>query len=157
MGRIDQSTRTRKALDSNLRRLQPLVAFTPPDGWIRSIRESLRMTQAQLAVRLSVSQRSVHAMEVSEVKGRIQLDSLKRVADALNCDLAYALIPRRPLQEMVHSRAVAIAKEQMVSVNQTMLLENQRPKSDEARLEELIRHILSQDVPLWEGPTKSGT
>lgn len=115
------------------------------------------MTQAQLAVRLSVSQRSVHAMEISEVKGRIQLDSLKRVADALNCDLAYALIPRRPLQEMVYSRAVAIAKEQMVSVNQTMLLENQRPKSDEARLEELIRHILSQDVPLWEGPAKSDT
>src|ERR1700693_824621 len=157
MGRVEHSARTRKALDSNLRRLRPLVALTPTDGWIRSIRESLRMSQTQLAVRLGVSQRAVHAMEISEVKGRIQLGSLKRVADALNCDLAYALIPRQPLQETVRARAIALAKTQLASVNQSMLLENQLPKIDEVRLEELTRYILSQDVPLWEGPAKSDT
>ncbi|MBI3429073.1 MAG: mobile mystery protein A [Actinobacteria bacterium] len=137
-------------------RFRPLVTLMPPDGWIRSIRESLQMSQAQLAVRLGVSQRTVHAMEISEVEGRIQVESLKRAADALNCDLAYALIPRRSLEETIRSRARSLAKEQMVAINQTMLLEDQRPKGNVSAIEELTEYILSHNVPLWKGPAKSG-
>jgi len=150
MGRVEHSARTRKILDRKLPLLKPLEAQTPPDGWIRSIRESLRMTQSQLAFRMGVNQRAVNAMESSEIKGRIQMDSLKRAADALNCDLVYGLIPRQPLEEMVRFRALVIAKERMTSINQTMRLENQLPKSDEEVLQGLITHILNQDVSLWE-------
>lgn len=154
MKRVEHSNRTREAIDSNLLELRPLAVLTPSNGWIRTIREGLRMSQAQLAARLGVNQRSVHAMEISEAKGRIQLESLKRAAEALNCDLAYALIPRQPLQETINARATVLAKAQIAAVNQTMLLENQRPKMDETRLKELTKYILTHDVPLWESPVK---
>jgi len=150
MGKATDSIRKRKALDRNLNRLKPLLAQMPSDGWIRTIRESLRMTQSQLASQLGVSQPAIKAIEASETKGRVQLDSMKRVADALNCDFVYALVPRRPLDEIVRSRAVEIAKEQMASVNQSMLIENQLPTTGEEALNDLVNFILNQDVPLWE-------
>jgi hypothetical protein len=75
---------------------------------------------------------------------------MKRAADALNCDFVYALVPRRPLDDIVRSRAVEIAKEQMTSVNQSMLLENQLPATGEEAFNDLVNFILNQDVPLWE-------
>lgn len=156
MGRVDHSARTRKALDRKLSLLEPLEIQTPPGGWIRSIRESLRMTQYQLADRMGVNQRTVNAMETSESKGKIQMDSLKRAAEALNCDLVYGLIPRQPLEEMVRSRAKLIANSRMASINQTMLLENQLPESQEEVLQGLITHILNEDVSLWESSLDDG-
>jgi len=150
MGRAADSVRKRKALDRNLSRLKPLLSQMPAEGWIRTIRESLRMTQSQLAREMGISQPTLNQIEASELKGRVQLDSMKRAADALNCDFVYALVPRRPLDDIVRSRAVEIAKEQMTSVNQSMLLENQLPATGEEAFNDLVNFILNQDVPLWE-------
>src|SRR5687767_407796 len=93
---------SRRAIDrkfAEVGRLSALIA--PPSGWIAVIRRALGMTTAQLAQRLSVAQPVVVRMEQSEAKGRIQLDTLRRAADALNCELVYALVPRMPLDEYV--------------------------------------------------------
>src|SRR5687768_17132946 len=93
---------SRRAIDrkfANLGRVSGLTA--PAAGWIAVIRRALGMTTAQLARRLSIAQPVVVRMEQSEAKGRIQLDTLRRAADALNCELVYALVPRMPLDEYV--------------------------------------------------------
>ena len=56
-------------------------------------REALGMSSEQLAKRLGVKQPSVVALERSEVKGTMELATLRRVAEALNCTLAYAFGP----------------------------------------------------------------
>ena len=53
------------------------------------------MSGTELAARMGVGQSTVSGLEQGEVQGTIRLDTLRRVADALDCDLVYYLSPRR--------------------------------------------------------------
>jgi predicted DNA-binding mobile mystery protein A len=99
------------------------------------------MTTAQLAKRLGVKQPSVVAMEQSEAKGTIELATLRRVAQALDCTLVYALVPNQRLETAVRDRARAFVRRRREPVEHSMLLEDQkvRRKDAEARLAEIIR------------------
>ena len=99
------------------------------------------MTTAQLAKRLRVKQPSVVALEQSEAKGTIELATLRRVAEALDCTLVYALVPKRPLQATVRDRARAFLRRRHGPVEHSMLLEDQKAKGKdpEAQLDEIVR------------------
>ena len=80
-------------------------------------------------------------LEQSEAADRIRLDTLRRAADALGCDLVYLLVPRQPLQTVVQERARELAHEQVAAVEQTMRLEDQatgETSEMEARLAEQL-------------------
>jgi predicted DNA-binding mobile mystery protein A len=108
------------------------------------------MSSAQLAKRLGIKQPTLATIEQSETKGTIQLATLQRVAEALDCKLVYALVPNKPLAAVVRDRGRQIAHSRLRSVAHTMLLENQEvPLSDyEARLDELARDIKPR--ALWD-------
>ncbi|MEA3502456.1 MAG: mobile mystery protein A, partial [Actinomycetota bacterium] len=96
----------RRRLDERFRRLKPLATEPRPHkGWIRAIRDALGMSSTELATRLGVSQQSVSQMEHSEVHDTITLDTLRRAASALDCDLVYVLEPRTSLDEAVREQA----------------------------------------------------
>jgi predicted DNA-binding mobile mystery protein A len=64
--------------------------------------------------------------EKAESEDRITLKSLRSYADALDCDLVYAFVPRADtLQELTDRRARAAAKANVLGVEHTMALENQ--------------------------------
>ena len=64
--------------------------------------------------------------EKSETEYRITLNSLRQVADALGCDLVYALVPKRgTLHDLAESRATEEASADVLAVEHTMALENQ--------------------------------
>jgi len=107
------------------------------------------MSQAELAARLSVNQKTVHATEAAEVDGRIQLSTLARAADALGCDLVYALVPRQSLREIVDARAVVVAAAQVRAVDQSMLLEDQLSTGHEERIRREAARIAERGVGLW--------
>jgi predicted DNA-binding mobile mystery protein A len=90
---------------------------------------------------LGIKQPSVVAIEQSETKGTIELATMRRVAEALNCTLVYALVPRKPLEAIVRDRARNFARRRQEPVAHSMLLENQQaPAEDpEAQLDELMR------------------
>ena len=117
----------------------------PSRGWLKLIREALGRTERQQALRLGISGSTLHKSEQSEADDRITLGQLRKLADGLDCELVYALVPRRPLTEMVKERARAIAIEEVGGVAHTMSLEDQRPASErlrkqvERRTEELLR------------------
>lgn len=116
----------RKTLDRKLDLFPPVDALrAPPRGWVRAIREALGMTAVQFARRLKVSQPRITKLEKAELDGTLSIASLKKAADALNCDLVYALVPRRPLDQLVNDRAKAKAAALVSRVNHTMTLENQ--------------------------------
>ena len=89
--------------------------------------------------------------EQSEVKETMQLATLRRVAAALDCTLVYALVPNRPLTETVGGRAREIAKRPLLSVEHSMLLEDQAVSSEdlEQRIDELAGAI--RPSQLWNG------
>ena len=98
----------------------------PPTGWIQTIRESLGMTAAALAKRLGMTGAGLRGIEASEADKRITLATLRKVADALDCDLRYALVPRQPLDDKLMARAKSVVAAQMGSVAHSMALEDQQ-------------------------------
>src|ERR1700693_1868187 len=105
------AAQSRSQLDERFRELGPATRYTPPvRGWIKALREALGMSTAQLAKRLGIRQPSLVALEQSEAKGTIELATLRRVAEALDCTLVYALVPHKPVEAMVRDRAPAFAR-----------------------------------------------
>ena len=67
----------------------------PSAGWLRTLRETLGLTLADMAKRIGVTPPAVRSFEQAEAEDRITLASLRRTANAMGCDLIYALVPRR--------------------------------------------------------------
>jgi hypothetical protein len=52
-----------------------------------------------LAKRLGVTKHEIFRLEISEQTSRIVMANLKRAAEALGCELVYALVPREGSME----------------------------------------------------------
>src|ERR1700733_3497198 len=136
------AAQSRSQLDERFRELGPAKRYTPPPrGWIKAIREALGMSTAQLAKRLGIKQPSLVDLEQSEAKGTIELATLRRVAEALDCTLVYALVPNKPLEAIVRDRARAFTRHRREPVEHSMLLEAREVtgRDADARLEDLVR------------------
>jgi predicted DNA-binding mobile mystery protein A len=115
-----------KRLDSKLDRASNLRAVeAPPTGWIKSVRQALGMTAAQLAKRLGMSPQSVLALEKREVAVAITLATLEKAAHALDCEMHVVFTSRRGTGQIVYERAMKKAREERNEIVHTMGLEAQ--------------------------------
>ena len=142
-------------LDKRFARLRPFAkqSARPPKGWLRAIRDALGMTTAQFGKRLGVSQPRIVELEQSEVNGNVTLNTLQRAAEALGCRVVYAIIPERPLTDIVRERADLIASRQISAVAQSMRLEDQEVKSKEVAKElhrRQVEQLLRRPARLWD-------
>ncbi|WP_426265226.1 mobile mystery protein A [Sphingomonas sp. PWP1-2] len=146
--------RARKRLDERLTALGPAERFAvPPRGWIRAIRDALGMSGSQLGQRIGITAQSVQNLETSEVSGTVQLNTLRKAAEAMDCVLVYALIPKSSLARTMEQRERAIAIEALRRVSHSMALEDQRvaDTEDEARIQRYIATSLRQR-DIWNKP-----
>ena len=152
--RSEDRKTARRQLDIRLNVLTYSDAFMRPSrGWIKAIREALGMTTTQLAQRIGVSQPRFVAIEKAEKNKSITLESLERAARALDCRVVYALVPRKPLNDLVEERALAVAKQRLQSTQHSMALEAQSvDKSDEEeQLKQLSEELIKKaGSKLWE-------
>ena len=65
-----------------------------PEGWMRAVRQAIGFPVVELALRMGVAKSQVFRLEESEQQGRIRIDSLRSAAEAMGCELVYALVPR---------------------------------------------------------------
>jgi predicted DNA-binding mobile mystery protein A len=143
------SVRSRELLDGHFEEWQHLRQLArPPRGWVRAVREALGMSAAALAARLGTTAGAVTRLEQSEAADRIRLDTLRRAADALGCDLVYLLVPRRPLNAIVRDRARELAHRQVSAVEQTMRLEDQATGRTKEMEDQLASELLERGG-LW--------
>jgi predicted DNA-binding mobile mystery protein A len=111
------------------------------------------MTARQLGRRIGVSQNAISEAEAAEVDDRITLKTLRKIADGLGCDVAYALVPREMLETTVHNQANKAARRMVTEVSHGMALEAQSTDiaSREAEInavrERLIAHGSSE---IWD-------
>ena len=144
----------RKSIDKRLMELRKSSVLTRPSrGWIKAIREALGMTSRQLARRLGVSQPRVSEVEKAEVAGSLTMDSLQRAANALDCQLVYAFIPRQPLHKLVEEQAAKLARVRLSAAAHSMALEDQSvDRADtRAQLDMLIKKLAENEgAALWE-------
>lgn len=133
-------------LGKTLSRFAGLQAVSPPArGWIRAIREALGMSGVQFAARLGVMPPRVTALERDELSGAVTMKTMRQAAEALDCVFLYALVPRTSLEETIRRQAEAVARERLLRVSHTMMLESQQLSEEEmkqaldAAVEELVR------------------
>ena len=118
-------------MDTTLKPLRGLAKVErPPNGWIKAIRFALGMTGRQLARRIGITEPGVVAIEKREANNTITLKSLMRAAEALDCQVIYAVVPKVSLKSMVEVQSNKKAKSIIDSVIHTMSLEDQRPSED---------------------------
>jgi predicted DNA-binding mobile mystery protein A len=116
----------------------------PSKGWIRTIRQALGISSGELARRLGTSRQLPLQLEKGEAEDRVTLKSLRAAANALDCDLVYAFVPRAgSMQELIENRARAEAKNRVLGVEHSMALEDQAvgriDEAVEAETRRLIR------------------
>ena len=83
-------------LDKKLRVLTTVqkAAERPAGGWLRAARQALGLAQAAVAKNAGVTQQTYAQFERGEVAGTLSVGNLQRAAEAMDCELAYFLVPR---------------------------------------------------------------
>jgi predicted DNA-binding mobile mystery protein A len=117
----------------------------PTKGWIHAIRQALGVSSGELARRLGTSRQLPLQLEKGEAEDRITLKSLRAVANALDCELVYALVPRAgTLHQLVEDRAHAEAQKRVLGVEHSMALENQAVGRIEEAVETETRRLVKK-------------
>jgi predicted DNA-binding mobile mystery protein A len=143
-----------RQLDTKLRRLARYAPeLRPRGGWVRTIRKNLRMTLAQLAQRMGVTFPTVAGIEKREVLGTVSLGTLRHVADAMDCDLVYFLLPRRSLEGTIQAQARKVAERMVGAVSHSMALEDQAisAKEQEQQIRDLAAELVrAAGARIWD-------
>lgn len=132
---------------------QPGHGSEPAHGeWIRILRSYLRMTQVELSKRAKIAQSHLAAIE----KGKIdpQVGTIRRIFNAMSCDLVIRPAPAKPLGEVLRGRARGVALKRLKQTMGSMALEKQAPDPEMFRqlLEKRTDEILADKRGrLWAG------
>jgi predicted DNA-binding mobile mystery protein A len=119
-------------LDASLAQFVPLRNLQPPrKGWVRAIRDALGMSGRQLGKRMGVSKMWAGDIERLEVTGATTLKTLRRAAEAMECELVYVLVPKNSLKETLLKQAKRKVGRNMVRASHTMALEDQALTPDD--------------------------
>lgn len=124
----------RRQLDKEINKIRNHASSVRPrKGWIRTIREALGLTRAQMSKRLKVTPQAIEDLERSEAGNTITLKSLQQAATALDCRLFYILIPKENLEKTVDTQIHKKAKKIVQNVSHSMGLEMQATSATEIK------------------------
>ena len=147
---------TRRQLDRRLGALRGSIPLlrTPRGGWIRLLRTTLGMRQEDLAARLKVSAQAVGALERREAEESVTLASLRQAADALDADLYYVLLPRKPIEERLEAEVDRVARFMAGQIHHSMRMEDQATDIPELleRIKEIKDRLRLTPSLLWTLP-----
>ena len=110
------------------------------------------MSMRQLAGRVGLTKSAIAALENREAEGRVTLESLSKLAEALESELVYFVVPKRTLEETMRRRALALAERLAQTVEETMEREMQRTSAEqrERLVQSLADQLLQSETRLWD-------
>jgi transcriptional regulator with XRE-family HTH domain len=100
-------------------------------GWLRTVRLAVGTPVAEVARRMGVGGSEVYRMEYAEGRGVIELQTLRRAAEVLGCDLVYGLAPREETLAAI-AADTEVAREQKRTDARERRLEKARERRREA-------------------------
>lgn len=137
-------------VNRRLRAIRKIIPYTQVrPGWIRYIRSSLNMTLKQLAEKTGLSLPSIAQAERSETAGRASIATLKKMANAMECEFIYAFVPKTDIDELMKQAARAKAKRTLTSADIHMTLEDQRVEQSMQERVELLANKLLEKGDVW--------
>jgi predicted DNA-binding mobile mystery protein A len=120
----------------------------PTSGWIASVREALGLTLGQIGKQIGSTRQAVQQLEKAEATDRITLGALRRAAEAMGCELVYALVPKSStFAELVELPIRDSAARDVKSVVHTMMLEDQKPENADQLIEDEAQRRLNRNKP----------
>jgi predicted DNA-binding mobile mystery protein A len=115
----------------------------PKGGWLRAVREALGLSLESVGRSIGTGRQRVKAFEDAEATDRITLRSLKKVAEAMGCELVYALVPKSgSITNLSEERARSEATRRVLAVEHSMALENQAAGNAQEKINEETKRIL---------------
>ncbi len=138
-----------RALDKKTSSLTDAKNIIPKgSSWINTVREAIGMTAIQLASRLGITQPRITKMEANEEN--LKISTMKKVAEALNCEFVYYLKPNSTFQDIVQNQATKKAEEIFQNVNLNMALENQSITMQET-IEDMVNDFINSNTKrIWD-------
>ena len=128
----------------------------PPSGWLKAIRGALGISTRQLAKQCGVQHSSILRIEKNEVQDKVSIESLKKIASAMNCQLVYAIVPKKEynsLEKIIDHQAELLANKLIKKADHTMHLEAQGISSREikSQTKKLANELKDKmDSRIWE-------
>jgi predicted DNA-binding mobile mystery protein A len=125
-------------LDQKLTKLKPLgESVLPNEGWINTIRNAMKMSLRQLSQKIGITPQSLRDIEQREKQKTVSLKTLQELANALDMQLVYALIPKNEsIEQIIERRAAQVAQQIVLRTTHTMRLEDQ--ENSKKRLEKAL-------------------
>jgi len=118
----------------------------PASGWVASVREALGITLGEIGKKIGSSRQAVQQLEKAEATDRVTLGALRRVAEAMGCELVYALVPKSGTFAELAERPVRDrAARDVKSVMHTMMLEDQKPEHADQLIEDEAQRRLNRN------------
>lgn len=121
----------------------------PPEGWLRTVRNALGMSGADVAKKMGVTRARVTQAEQAELTGGVTLKSMQATAEAMGCRFVYAIVPPSGrIEDIIMTEARKKAMTLVGTASKHMALENQALSNDELaqEVERLTREI-AQEMP----------
>jgi transcriptional regulator with XRE-family HTH domain len=77
--------------------MEEYMKLTVRGPWLKKVREASLLSMRQVAARMKVSPSEYCRWERTESSGRVTLEKLQQCAEAMGCELVYAIRPKRRL------------------------------------------------------------
>jgi predicted DNA-binding mobile mystery protein A len=118
-------------------------------GWIKFMRKALGMGLNHLSQLSATSISTINQSEKREEQGRVTLSTLRKFAEAMDCELVYSFVPKKDLKTLIKEKAFAKARRSLLRADHHMKLEAQKVEGDiEAQIERLA-HKLMNKGDIW--------
>ncbi len=142
----------REQVEDKLASLHPLKKVgIPRKGWIRAIRDALGISGTQLGKRLGCTRQWISLIENNEIDGNVTLNTMRRVAEGLDCEFVYGFVPKTSLEDTITRQIHKVAEARIKRISQTMRLEQQHLNPDEEKkmLEREVDLVMADSTNAW--------
>lgn len=123
---------------------------TPPEGWLRTNRKALKMPAKIILEKAGIKKSELYRIEKAELEGTLTLNKLKETANAMGCDLHYAIVPRGKIETLIKDKARRHAVKLLNNANVHMQLEDQGTSMEQIELQvDIVTQQLIAEMPNW--------
>ena len=135
-----------KQIERRLKNLRSIAKDTNVrTGWIGYMRQAMCMTLRTLAKSTGLSPATVQQIEKREKAGRVTIETMQKIAAAMECDFVYAFIPKQELADFLKKKATAKATRIIREADVHMTLEDQRVSEDiKVRIDRIAEDLLAK-------------
>lgn len=131
--------------EKRLKKLRTCIAdANVVPGWIYYMRHALNLTLEKLGHLAHLSKATVQQIEKREAKGRVTIETLRKLAGAMDCEFIYAFVPRKELKTFLFEKAYKKAEAIIRNADVHMTLEAQKVTENiDVRIKRLAQELLA--------------